>query len=259
MAVEVNKGRFLFANASSVTPPRPSISGNLDEIVKRMLKRDEKSVTIEPQTTTAQCHSIGSLRPPPFFYNPTHDLESLFWIAIYFLVNKETSSDGNWQPLTKSQVKYAQSLFYDFSSRIEAIIIVQYNPLEIHLESLPRHLLPICERLIRLRQRLREHYDSIEKPGYKITKDVCQTLYHHFLDAFEAIEAMLTQKDVIIADLGKDPRSSNRHTTTQLEAEEPRTHIGSTSSSKVTMEGESKQIELRRSQRIAQVNASSAK
>jgi hypothetical protein len=186
----------------------------------------------------------------PFRYNPTHDLESLWWIAVFFVVSKETTEAPSTVPsgdsktaaeaskasndnmsvnpvnsestvtsdfisplhggkgaasvassLTDAQRNYARSIFYGYKARNLAMTVVDNNPLDQHMRSLPSHLLRICEPLIELRRLICEHYEKIERPGFIITNKVCINLYSSFTDAFSAILDSLRERDIIVTPL----------------------------------------------------------
>ncbi|KAF7797922.1 hypothetical protein EIP86_009129 [Pleurotus ostreatoroseus] len=57
---------------------------------------------------------------PPFQYNPLHDLESLWWVAVYFVVVKQVVRTGETDPPVYSlepQRAYATELFTNWQTR----------------------------------------------------------------------------------------------------------------------------------------------
>lgn len=67
----------------------------------------------------------------PMRYNPLHDLESLWWVAVYFVLKREvheTTSKGSereeeaeWD--REKQRKYADGVFYSEAYRCRIILI----------------------------------------------------------------------------------------------------------------------------------------
>ncbi|KAI0810839.1 hypothetical protein BC629DRAFT_1008805 [Irpex lacteus] len=168
---------------------------------------------------------VHPVSPPSktFYYNPVHDLESLWWIAVYFVINKETrlapvtlppqsaaSPDDPPQdtqaftsPLTDAQRKYARELFY---TRLARRLALDYDSdFDDQAKTWPAHLQPICQRLITLKNSLRRHYKKIERVDHVITKDVCGVLYQTFADTFYTIACDLSAQDIIVAPMAPDP------------------------------------------------------
>lgn len=59
---------------------------------------------------------------PPFRYNPLHDLESLWWLAVYFTLNRET--DGAHDRV--AQRSAAREFFYNYQNRQHTLLIPTY-------------------------------------------------------------------------------------------------------------------------------------
>ncbi|KAI0093394.1 hypothetical protein BDY19DRAFT_990038 [Irpex rosettiformis] len=267
MAVEVDSGRYLYGaytkrennDEEQKKAVQPSVEDIAAEIIKPL--RDDGPFSSEDRghelvhQYTEPVTNSGQI----FLYNPTHDLESLWWIAVYFVVNRETSlvvpassRDGpapmkSYQRdithpdpkhgvtqqeestqevmaeqllhlnsnneasvvhnLDDTQREYVRSLFYDKSARALAIGRIAATPLDEHMEKLPAHLRAIGRQLIKLRQDLRMHYDTIESPGYEIDKMVCSKtrLYSAFRDAFISTLKILKPLDIITSPLLPEP------------------------------------------------------
>jgi hypothetical protein len=215
MAVEVDKGMYLF-RGKQLSVKKATETGSekekLDLYVKLLAKaRDRAEVTEARGTHTEENNgAVRSESKPktPFRYNPTHDLESVLWIAIYFVVNMETSIANTWDRLADDQLRFARSLFYGGEARILAMTIPEDSPLDKHMQSLGPHLTVICKALIELRGFLCEHYLQIESPGFIIDNMVCSELYEKFMAAFERMLEKLEEDDIVVAPLGHDPRVS---------------------------------------------------
>ncbi|KAI0700876.1 hypothetical protein BC835DRAFT_1411725 [Cytidiella melzeri] len=211
MSVEVDAETYLFRSAPDDS--EDSEPETLEEALAVSHQLSQRALT---QADDQHAQSILHAKPSEFRYNPIHDLESIWWIAVYFVVNKETSvaAPGGQDTanenqavvdtsLTEKQLIYARSLFYTRAPRIEAVSILSStdNPLDNHMRNLPSHLFIVCTELAKLRMKLRTHYGRIEAPGFTIDKMVCKTLYGSFTQAFKNIVLALQKQDVIVHDL----------------------------------------------------------
>jgi hypothetical protein len=90
MAVEVDYNKYLFM----IAEPQPEeLKYKASDFTALMEKLRNKNNAPPKAAKTQEIHHNTSVSKQPrlFRYNPTHDLESLWWIAIYFVANKETS------------------------------------------------------------------------------------------------------------------------------------------------------------------------
>ncbi len=213
MAVEVSQNAYLFNNEREEPKERKEAGLSMADLAAmRRQFCDGASSDSEMSEPPAGSSTISEAKQP-FFYNPLHDLESIWWIAIYFVVNKETElapkepgvGTVKHTPLTEDQRVYTRSLFYDWATRFMAIRMVTGSPLDRHLSSLPSHLSMISTELIDLRKKLVNHYMKIEEPGFVITKTVCQDLYGHFTKAFKKIARSLAKQDIWVAPIKRNP------------------------------------------------------
>ncbi|KAI0689292.1 hypothetical protein BC835DRAFT_1308429 [Cytidiella melzeri] len=201
------------ANSLAVEVDTEGYLYGVDPALSKGEVRDEATLL-----RTAFSRGNRAPRMRSFKYNPTHDLESLWWVAAYFVVNKETflasprsSSDSPVTPtdlhssLTEEQRTYARSLFYGYPERLVAMNSTRSTPIDEHMRSLPSYLSDVCEGLIKLRQKLRAHYEKIERPGYSIDKTVCSRLYKVFIDTFAALVQGLETQDIIVKPIPRDP------------------------------------------------------
>lgn len=182
-----------------------------------------------------------------FHYNPVHDLESLWWIALYFVINKETrpatsqpTAAGSSEPSTithpnhedhtpssshadtppqpgsnvppdaETRFDCPRSLFYDGRARLAALRDTNNTALNGHLKWLPKHIFEIAQRLILLRNTLCRHYKKIEGPGNDVD-ELARTekeIYMAFLGTFQDIRKLLENRDIIVSSLPPDPNES---------------------------------------------------
>ena len=259
MAVEVDHGTYIYGVEgleTDTTPVAPESVGDIINDITTGFDSESSSDSQQsdnhqkPQQTDS---SIPTTRTTSSFrYNPTHDLESLFWIALYFVVNKEaqpaasskfpgssrimqshTSNTPDHQsrssPQTQSpdykldrkQRALAKDLFYDRSERV--MVLLSGNRLRQNFQERPKPLSEIGGYLCDLRDRLQQHYITIEKPGYQIDKSVCGNtgLYTAFKAYFKKI--VNKTEDVIVSPLLPDldtdgvlPSASRSRSTTAL-------------------------------------------
>lgn len=214
MAVEVDERAYLFQEASQKNKDaefdksqwaaaKKDIAGNKPPSSSSEAGHSESESYVAPPSTTR-----------PFFYNPLHDLESIWWIAVYFVINKETglptAESVDYADLTEDQRKYARSLFYGSAARGYAMRSSADALIDHHLRDLPIHLSTIAEQLIKLRKILCNRYREIEKPDFDIDKDVCNPIYGHFVKAFRKISKSLSRQDILVAPLKPDPDDDSR-------------------------------------------------
>jgi hypothetical protein len=290
MAVEVDYNRYLFMTAERQQERSKYKAADFTALMKEL--GDENDAPKVSRTQETHRNTSIAKESRPFRYNPTHDLESLWWIAIYFVANKETSeapdaakahhrssddlsnldkvrgvgirlvksnvdeqgihavgsialADSQTNDtsemfaisqLTETQRKYARSLFHGRESRWLALQLLEDNPLDNHLRSLPAHLSRVYEPLIELRTELRLHYHRIERLDFKIDKMVADSLYDSFIKAFTAIVRTLKQRDIIVSPLRRDPQEEGlrkmvgRDPGASQDAGQSAGHTGSTSS-----------------------------
>jgi hypothetical protein len=292
MAVEVDHNRYLFMITERQQEKSKYKAADFTVFMEKL--RNRNNAPPKATETRETHHNTGIAKEPrPFRYNPTHDLESLWWIAIYFVANKETfevpdaaradyyspdnlsnlgqevgvagthvvksnvgeqgihavgsvaltdspTSDTfethTTSQLTETQLKYARSLFYGRETRWLALQLLEDNPLDNHLRSLPTHLSRVYEPLIELRTELRLHYHEIERLDFKIDKMVAESLYASFINAFTTILETLEQRDIMVTPLRRDPQEeglrkvAGRGAEASQGASQSTGHTGSTSS-----------------------------
>lgn len=147
-----------------------------------------------------------------FHYSPVHDLESLWWIAVYFVMNKETApvippsqqARPSALSLTEDHRRFARSLFYTLDARAETMRNLRNSAFDKHVKTLPDHLQPICDGLVHLRQTLSTHYYMTEAPESK-SSDSIEPLYVEFRAIFGNLARMLLAQDITVTPISPDP------------------------------------------------------
>ncbi|KAI0093431.1 hypothetical protein BDY19DRAFT_923656 [Irpex rosettiformis] len=90
MAVEVDIRVYLHRSRTKSNVQQDPFSRlNIEDLAARMLTQEDSTYTSGTKFVQ-QIAEQKSESKQIFYYNPTHDLESLWWIAVYFVINKET-------------------------------------------------------------------------------------------------------------------------------------------------------------------------
>lgn len=150
-------------------------------------------------------------RENPFHFNALHDLESLFWIMVYYTINKDvyltpdTDQAVSLQVLHKftegperrrsrlrTQRSHAMSLFFAAGIQRSEVLSIP-NTLSLISQSLHTILL-VCRIphfTITLRNGLVHRYQTVERDISRITKDCAEGLYEEMVATFgEAVDAL---------------------------------------------------------------------
>ena len=160
-------------------------------------------------TTKRNCHSTKNARKPdqsaprgwtstPLRYNPLHDLESIWWIAAFFLYKRDVLIDDAdtdrllEQRRQKEQHQDAETIF----SINRSTLLSDYPAFPRLLGSLHPSVQPIGRRLEDLRKKLVATYRSAEEDPSTITHTVADGLYARFKREFSEIAADLRKKPV---------------------------------------------------------------
>ncbi|KAI0916615.1 hypothetical protein AcW1_010385 [Taiwanofungus camphoratus] len=105
---------------------------------------------------------------PGVRYNPLHDLESCWWLAVYFVFNKRVVRVGDSAPSSddddeqaEKRMRYARRLFYSHSARVSALTLAN-NFIEA-MGNLRPSVIGIAVMLNVARQRLVDRYRQAEQ------------------------------------------------------------------------------------------------
>ncbi|KAF7799144.1 hypothetical protein EIP86_010375 [Pleurotus ostreatoroseus] len=126
----------------------------------------------------------------PARYNPLHDLESLWWVAVYFLLKWEveyedseatpqTSNEIDWD--RESQRKYADEVFYDRFTRFQIMTMPDMFSCNVQ-DVIHPTLFPTVEIMERMRLALGERYTQLEQDPASIDYH-CADGFHETLAA----------------------------------------------------------------------------
>ncbi|KAI0916492.1 hypothetical protein AcV5_002972 [Taiwanofungus camphoratus] len=154
-----------------------------------------------------------------FRYNPLHDLESVWWVAVYFLFKRKMVRDSGEDPVYKEQLevqrRYANKLFYDKTERFRVMTCANIFSDKLHcLNSLAWKFGQVLENL---RQRLARCYCEAEQLEHLAAIDhtVADRLHESFSRTFLGLTKYLC---VEVGPLRPEPRQ-NRRVETKAEPE----------------------------------------
>jgi hypothetical protein len=211
MAVEVDHRTYLF-QPSPPSLSQPSSSSSLPsrkQLHRMIAEQDIDQIPAEihlPQDTKLDGGSDTQV-PSPFRYNPLHDLESIWWIAIYFIINHEARyiSGPEFQAVTPTQRALARRLFYSQSSRNSALVGTLLDDSVAALSPCVQHVARI---LLRLRSELVSCYKDCERTLPKaVDKSAWQSNRIHdvFVKHFISILKFLKSCNVMIQRFRPEP------------------------------------------------------
>jgi hypothetical protein len=131
------------------------------------------------------------VKRPVWFYNPLHDLESIWWMMVFFLFNKDftvvykggipeaspgpTESDTDRSTRIKAQMEFAQHLF--LFNDLRDSCLAYHNFLGMKLDCLHPAVSDIGPWLEEARLRVHQAYTRAEMEPEYIGRNVAQGLY----------------------------------------------------------------------------------
>lgn len=186
-------------------------------------RRQTEAVEI-PEDAKGEIPLLPAIPTPPpkipLRYNPLHDLESLWWVAVYFLFKREVLphvSDAeprnggevaNWD--REKQRKSADAIFHNSDSRY---LIIMRNSGYFHQEFLPvvhPTMGPVGSILEDLRNDLVDRYLEVEKDPASINSTCAEGLYERFIAGFSEIQRHPQLKDLLLVPLVSPPDPNPR-------------------------------------------------
>ncbi|KAF9819009.1 hypothetical protein IEO21_02423 [Rhodonia placenta] len=210
MAVEVYDLDYWFTSSKQQMahagrrkrPPKPAAS-RLARVTS--VKGGKRENIVKPVS-----HRIPTT---PFRYNPLHDLESIWWVAIYFVFNKSVvkvggkppSMDASQRGSYDAQKKYAELLTTSSRGRLKALahetaLAKKITHLHAAVRKIAGGLIEIKEELVNCYLEAEQQLDSIHHTvGQDLLDNVFITWFADFLGD-------LQEEDIEIDILRKDPR-----------------------------------------------------
>lgn len=208
MAIEVRRQRYVFRPSSSIPIPDAIASFNMSDAIRKIDEGLDSS-----ESASEGLPPLRSLLPPrvPFRYNPLHDLESLWWIAIYFVFNREvdTDVDDSDQAAERREAKCraANGLFQSDDTRY---LTMTEDGFEDYLRYLHPTTRPIGSQLNDLRRKLAAAYRNAEEDAASIDHTAADGLHEAFSTSFRKIVKYLRKKPITLQPADPEPISSGR-------------------------------------------------
>lgn len=159
-------------------------------------------MTVTPPSSKREIQGAEHVDRFLFRYNPLHDLESLWWVAVYFLVTRDVTRIGQEQPVERpvddinAQREWAYKLFWVGDRRLP-VIRSGYFFLNAVMPCLCPSLRPLARDLETARQYLVGAYANAEKDD-DVKFDIASGIHHQFISCFTSILHRLKTKDIQI-------------------------------------------------------------
>ncbi|KAF7799155.1 hypothetical protein EIP86_010386 [Pleurotus ostreatoroseus] len=169
-------------------------------------QQTDASKVLQPTQEEASSSSLSERHPLRF--NPLHDLESLWWIAVYFLLKREVQSGGSdnaedsasWN--REEQRKWADNVFYSNDYRNPIMMSGSSGFFESHITPVVHPTMrPVVRILEDVRQQLAQRYAELEKDPTSIDFSCAEGIHELFMAAFFEIEEHPPLKDVKLVPL----------------------------------------------------------
>ncbi|KAF7790444.1 hypothetical protein EIP86_001399 [Pleurotus ostreatoroseus] len=141
--------------------------------------------------TGAASQEGSSQTPPPFRYNPLHDLESYYWVAVYFMVYKITDINGSAVEPSEKQIELKRRFYYssgETSWEKNAFLKTAFP-----VDCVHPALQPIAKDLEAIRVALVNTYTEAERDLWQIDHTTGKELAEDFSRKFLAISKRLIQ------------------------------------------------------------------
>jgi hypothetical protein len=161
MSVEVADSQYLlvqprsFEALSSDTDHTSDSDVDLPIMTTRIQAKSSKAALSKQERMAATQSTSGS--PPPFRYGMLHDLESIWWIALWWLF-RTVPSDSTLLPIPQANPLYdsATSLFRSCPSSdslFRRLTLIQGSSWDTHIQRISPEYAPIARYLSRIRFR----------------------------------------------------------------------------------------------------------
>ncbi|KAF7795938.1 hypothetical protein EIP86_007105 [Pleurotus ostreatoroseus] len=179
MACEIETQLYLFL--PGLTPPTTP-----DDPQKRSSKPLSISTLVDEYEEGIQRELPAA---PAIRYNPLHDLESLWWIAVYFIVKREVVDESDPETFGRvasiAQRNYAAQLFD--APTLRQVTFQDHCHFLQNTESLQPIIQPIAKRLNTLRCILISRYRATERDLENIGRDSAGEIHQEFYQMFQTI------------------------------------------------------------------------
>ncbi|KAF9802212.1 hypothetical protein IEO21_09942 [Rhodonia placenta] len=209
MSVEVYDLEYRFLPESQGAQPKPPPKvAILDRIKSIQLGKPENNdMPVRKKGRTVKGRTV------PFRYNPLHDIESLWWVAIYFVLNTSVVKVGGEPPSMDASQRghyFSQKMYTEFlarSSHARFMALRYETDLKKQMVHLHAAIRGIAIKLNEIREQLVSCYLKAEQDLGAIDHTVGHDLlYNVFITLFGKIVSKLQKKDIQIDILRNDPR-----------------------------------------------------
>ncbi|PSS18912.1 hypothetical protein PHLCEN_2v3172 [Hermanssonia centrifuga] len=215
MAAEVDNQQYY--HLEYLDFPEPPVQNSGSVTVTSLLSAVEKGERVDIPLPR---HPRIGRKNYIFRYNPLHDLESLWWIAIYFLVNKEITCNNEEEPsssdpdiswrATIEQRAHAEALFYHNQPRVN-VMLAFGRDFEYIISTLSPSLQPIAFILDDVRKLLIGGYQRAERNPETIDHTAADGLHEYFITAFFEIAGDLADQSLVVHPFVDLPSTSMDH------------------------------------------------
>ena len=196
LPVEIAHGEYLFTPADRCkTPPIltssefPATVLPLSELMRYVEEHPPPLPTLPPPVPP----------PPPLRHNYLHDLESLWWLAVFFVINWTMYADDKYN--NDQQHYLSASLFNQKDARYTAIRIPGYFPHKV-VSELPPDLQDLGHSLEEALQVLAQAYWALEEDIESNRLHLPCEVYSPFCKTFYAIsQNLLRTRDILRHDV----------------------------------------------------------
>ncbi|EED84056.1 predicted protein [Postia placenta Mad-698-R] len=209
MSVEVYDLEYRFLPESQGAQPKPPPKvAILDRIKSIQLGKPENNdMPVRKKGRTVKGRTV------PFRYNPLHDIESLWWVAIYFVLNTSVVKVGGEPPSMDASQRghyFSQKMYTEFlarSSHARFMALRYETDLKKQMVYLHTAIRGIAIKLNEIREQLVSCYLEAEQDLGAIDHTVGHDLlYNVFITLFGKIISKLQEKDIQTDILRNDPR-----------------------------------------------------
>lgn len=146
----------------------------------------------------------------PFRHNPLHDLESLWWIAVYFVVKRvayrtnPNKVDTKWT--SHAQRAYATELFSCNATRY--FVMKRASDFRSKMNIVHPSVKPIVLILSDLRDMLASRYTKAEKNAASIEYTCADGLHEKFIRAFTLISQAKKLQEIELVPFDHEPKEA---------------------------------------------------
>ncbi|KAF7799156.1 hypothetical protein EIP86_010387 [Pleurotus ostreatoroseus] len=191
IAVEVRSRQYMFYDKPARKDSSFAVHGARDNLA--LVRQKMRAAQNAAQSASNTVPTLPSTAPEtrmvkfhPFRYNILHDLESVWWVAVYFLLKRQAVIAGELIDTCPKLERVIDSLFGDRSERF--IFLSQGQGCTQVYNLVHPTLRPVVDKLDEIREALINAYNEAEEdPTQKVQINVSCQLYTLMGNAFQAI------------------------------------------------------------------------